>query len=75
LKRGIDLTELDIVITTLAKGEKLPEKYKDHALTDSRNYKDKRECHVKNDLLLVYEIIDNMLILDLVRLGTHSDLF
>ena len=75
VKRGIDLSELTNVINMLANGETLPGKYKDHALENSRNYKNKRECHVHNDLLLVYQILDDVLILDLVRLGTHSDLF
>lgn len=75
IKRGVDLSELQKVIGILANGETLPEKYKDHALVNSRNYKDKRECHVHNDLLLVYQILDDVLVLDLVRLGTHSDLF
>lgn len=75
IKRGGDLSELQKVIGILANGETLPEKYKDHALVNSRNYRDKRECHVHNDLLLVYQILDDMLVLDLVRLGTHSDLF
>lgn len=75
IKRGVNLSELQKVIGILANGETLPEKYKDHALVNSRNYKDKRECHVHNDLLLVYQILDDVLVLDLVRLGTHSDLF
>lgn len=74
-KRGVDLSELVKVIEMLADGQTLPAKYRDHALENSRNYKGKRECHVHNDLLLVYQILDDVLVLDLVRLGTHSDLF
>ena len=53
----------------------LPEKYKDHALTNSRNYKDMRECHIEPDWLLVYKVLREILILRLIRTGSHSDLF
>ena len=52
-----------------------PEKYGDHALMDSGNYKDLRECHIEPDWLLVYKIEQKVLILKLIRTGTHSDLF
>ncbi len=72
-KRGYDLNLIKSVIRKLANGEKLPEKNKDHALLG--NYKGCRECHITPDWLLVYELIDNELILYLTRTGTHSDLF
>lgn len=59
------------VFGLLIKNKKLPEKYKDHQLTG--NLQDYRECHVKPDLLLIYKIHENEL--QLVRLGTHSELF
>ena len=34
-----------------------------------------RECHIEPDWLLVYQIIDDELILRLIRTGSHSDLF
>ncbi|MDO5563392.1 MAG: type II toxin-antitoxin system YafQ family toxin [Synergistaceae bacterium] len=34
-----------------------------------------RECHVAPDWLLIYEIVEDTLILYLTRTGTHSDLF
>lgn len=75
LKRGCDPKELEEVITLLANGQPLPEKYRDHALVNSRNYKDMRECHIEPDWLLVYKIYQDMLVLRLIRTGTHSDLF
>jgi len=72
-KRKLDLTELNAVIMTLARGEKLAEKYKDHAL--SNNFKDFRECHIKPDWILIYAIDNKELELFLFRTGTHSDLF
>lgn len=34
-----------------------------------------RECHIQPDWLLIYQIDNNNLILNLVRMGSHSDLF
>ena len=71
-KRGLDLSLLDDIVTALQYGEELPEKNKDHALTG--NWIGHRECHIQPDWLLVYRIIEDTLILSLVRTGTHSDL-
>ena len=72
-KRGYDISLLTNVLNILANGESLPQKYKDHNL--SGNYKGCRECHITPDWLLIYEILDDELILYLTRTGTHSDLF
>ncbi len=61
------------VVEVLATGEKLDAKYRDHKLT--RNLKDFRECHLAPDILLIYEIDDGVLILTLVSIGSHSQLF
>lgn len=53
----------------------LPEKYKDHALKDSENFQDARECHIEPDWLLVYQVKEEILTLKMLRTGTHSDLF
>ena len=60
-------------VELLARGEMLPERCHDHALTG--NWAGHRECHVLPDLLLIYRILENILILELVDTGTHSDLF
>lgn len=73
MKRGVKIELLDDVIAALAMGEKLPEKNKDHALTG--NWTGYRECHILPDWLLIYRIEGNVLVLTLVRTGTHSDLF
>ena len=39
------------------------------------NYKGTRECHIEPDWLLIYEIQNNVLVLMLYRLGTHSELY
>ncbi len=72
-KRGYDISILTDVIKKLASGEKLPPKNKNHFLTG--NYSGCRECHVTPDWLLIYEVVDDLLILYLTRTGTHSDLF
>lgn len=72
-KQGKNLGRLIEVIELLRKGESLPEEYLDHPLL---NYRSKfRECHIEPDFLLVYEIRRQYLILKLIRLGTHSELF
>ena len=75
IKRGCNVKELETVITLLAAEQPLPDKYRDHALTNSRNYKDMRECHIEPDWLLVYKVLKETLILRLIRTGSHSDLF
>ena len=72
IKRGLKIDLLNTVINTLAAGEELPEKNKDHALTG--NWLGHRECHILPDWLLIYRIEDDVLVLTLARTGTHSDL-
>ena len=73
MKRHVRIDLLDDVIRMLSRGELLPEKYRDHALTG--NWIGYRECHLLPDWLLVYRVEDDILVLTLVRTGTHSDLF
>ena len=68
-----DDTLLEVVIDTLASKKVLAEKYRDHSLKGSAG--GLRECHIKPDLLLVYKIYDERLLLELIRLGSHSELF
>ena len=71
--KDIDLELLDEVIDKLASGKKLAAKHKDHQLTGE--LKEFRECHIHNDMLLVYKKIDDILVLVLVNIGSHSQLF
>lgn len=59
------------IVRALANDEQLAEKYHDHAL--SGEWKDHRDCHIKPDLVLIYKKPDPEQ-LQLVRLGSHSDL-
>ena len=63
--------EMIDVMHHLLNGKNLPEKYKDHAL--SGNWKGFRDCHIKNDLVLIYHVNNEGL--TLVRLNTHSEVF
>ena len=72
-KRGKDLGKLEAVIDMIANGEKLPNELSDHKLSgDLRGY---RECHIENDWLLIYKVIEDRLMLVAVNTGNHSDLF
>lgn len=72
-KQGKDTEKLFEIIEKLSNGETLDEKYRDHDLTE--NYKGCRECHVEPDWLLIYEVIEDVIVLLLYRVGSHSELF
>lgn len=72
-KQGKDLDKLFNIIQILSNGKSLPPKYKDHVL--SGNYIGVRECHIEPDWLLIYSIKNDILILVLNRVGSHSELF
>ncbi|OFX13528.1 MAG: addiction module antitoxin [Alphaproteobacteria bacterium RIFOXYD12_FULL_60_8] len=59
------------MLRVLADDQPLPEKHRDHALIGE--WKDHRDCHIKPDLILIYRKPDEK-VLQLVRLGTHSEL-
>ena len=65
--------DLGFVIDLLASGKSLPSIYKDHKLSGELN--NCRECHIKGDLLLIYQIHDDILVFVLVDIGSHSYLF
>jgi mRNA interferase YafQ len=62
---------LPAVLALLATDTPLPAKYVDHPLKGG--WKDFRDCHVKPDLVLIYRKVGNE-VLQLVRLGSHSEL-
>ena len=72
-KQQKNIDKLFSVIEQISNGIPLEAKYRDHNLNG--DYKNCRECHVEPDWLLIYEIIDDVLVLVLTRLGSHSDLF
>lgn len=60
-------------VDLLQRGEKLPERFRDHELAG--NLKGNRKCHILPDLLLIYRIFNDILILELVDTDSHADLF
>lgn len=59
------------VVNQLAADRPLPRKNFDHSL--SGEWADHRDCHIRPDLVLIYRKPDAE-ILELVRLGSHSEL-
>lgn len=72
-KQKRDIEKLFDVIERIANGETLEAKWKDHAL--GGDYSGARECHIEPDWLLIYEVFEDTLVLSLLRIGSHSDLF
>lgn len=63
--------DLMSVLKVLACDQSLEPRHCDHALAG--DCKDHRDCHVKPDLVLIYRKPDDE-VLQLVRLGSHSEL-
>ena len=74
-RRNLPEEELNDIVLKLANDIPLPAKNKDHTLQGE--FVGCRECHIKPDWFLIYRKTDNneLQILELVRTGTHSDLF
>ena len=70
LRQGRQLKPLLDVVEMLQNDIPLPPELKDHPLVG--NWIGKRECHIEPDWLLIYEQTDSVLLLTLIRTGTHS---
>ena len=71
-KHGINLDDILLkTIKYLIADISLPTHMRDHALIG--NWKDCRDCHIKPDLVLIYRK-PNVSTLELIRLGSHSEL-
>ncbi len=64
----VDLASL---VSLLEEDAELPDRYRDHALSGA--LRDLRDCHLRPDLLVLYRKPDPAT-LELVRLGSHSEL-
>lgn len=68
-----DESETAKVINSLASGINLEPRHRNHRLQGV--YRDCFECHIKNDLLLMYKIERKTNTLLIVDIGSHSELF
>lgn len=68
-----DKSSIEKALIMLSQGVELPKVYRDHQLLG--DFGGCRECHIKSDLLLIYEINPTEMIVILVEIGSHSDLF
>lgn len=71
LKRGRDKEKIKAIIQLLVDEEVLEAHYRDHKLRG--DYKNRRECHIEPDWLLIYKIDGDRIIFE--RTGSHADLF
>lgn len=74
-RRHLPEEKLNEVIFKLANDIELPPSNHDHALTG--DFAGTRECHIQPDWLLIYskEDSDTVNIINLIRTGSHSELF
>jgi mRNA interferase YafQ len=74
-KKGSHAKRLDTllseVLDMLSADQQLPARFRDHALLGQ--WADCRDCHLRPDLVLIYRK-PNVGTLQLVRLGSHSEL-
>ena len=70
-KRGCDASKIKAAMILLINEKLLDVKMKDHPLRG--NFKDRRECHLEPDWLLIYRFDENRIFFE--RTGTHADLF
>ena len=69
--RNLD-EQLDAALRLLANDQPLPPRYRDHPMHGNRA--GERNCHIRPDLVLIYTK-PNSIDINLIRLGSHSDLF
>ena len=75
MKRGLKAELLEEVLNFLVQEKELPVKYRDYQLTASKYFQGVHECHIQSDWLLVYKVDKEELLINLLRTGSHSDLF
>ena len=73
MARSDDYAEFNEVMYLLQHNQLLPEKYRDHQLKGE--WIGYRDCHIANDLVLIYQYQNEEQDLYLARLNTHSEVF
>lgn len=71
--KDFNAERLDKIVLLLKNDEYLEPQYCDHELKGA--FAGIRECHIQNDILLMYRKEKDVLILLLLDIGTHSSLF
>jgi mRNA interferase YafQ len=72
-KRGLKMEMINATFEFLEQTGVLPSKYKMHKL--SGNFKGCWECHLMPDWLMIWMQNDDDKTIQLIRTGSHSDLF
>jgi mRNA interferase YafQ len=72
-RSGQPLDDVKTVLRNLIDEVAQPRKYRDHKLIG--NWQERRECHIRPDLLLIYKIDPEKQLIIFERLGSHADLF
>ncbi|NGX63654.1 MAG: mRNA interferase YafQ [Candidatus Anoxychlamydiales bacterium] len=70
-KRGKNINKLKTIMTKVVNEERLDPKHREHKLVGK--YKNRWECHIEPDWLLIYKVTSKEVIFE--RTGSHSDLF
>ncbi len=73
MKRGLNESKLEEVLILLREKGQLPTQFKPHKLKG--NYAGLWECHIQPDWLLIWDQIDTIRLITLIRTGSHSNLF
>lgn len=73
IKQRKKLSLLAEIVNKLQHLQSLLPKQRDHELTG--DWKGYRECHITPDWLLIYKVDKQVELLQLMRTGSHSDLF
>ncbi|HDP94537.1 MAG TPA: type II toxin-antitoxin system YafQ family toxin [Candidatus Aminicenantes bacterium] len=71
IKSGKSRDKIVTVLRILAQGDPLPARCRDHKLKGV--FQGRRECHIESDLLLIYKLEDDMIVME--RMGSHAELF
>ena len=69
---SVKLSALEEVLMLLKYEQPIPKSYSPHILKGE--YKGCMECHIQSDYLLIW-VDDETDVIELVRLGSHSELF
>lgn len=71
VKQGKDMKKIKYVIEKILEGQAIEDKYRLHKLVCI--YKDRFECHIQPDWLLIFKKDGDSIIFE--RTGIHSELF